>query len=140
MRPKFQILDKDGNPISISVLDVDVAIFWNKPVSSKHYVSPGKEENMFMNWFDRIGGCIENQGHYTSGWDNIIHELWKDCQSHFFDNGEFLPLIIDTETSMDIVLPDSVKTGLLGQWLYNKPYMDLINYWKFKGYQPKKID
>jgi hypothetical protein len=102
----FQIKDKEGNPISINVLDEEAAEFWGRPVDPKHYVSPIKEftnpdnlegdalakaefkheldELRKTNWFDKIGWAIHTQDNYYSGWRNLVHTLYVNSIPSIF--------------------------------------------------------
>lgn len=157
---KFQILNKDGIAISMSALDAEAAEFWGKKVDDKRYANPYPEievpdvttmeeymdivvenaRHYSANWFDIIGWNIANQGHYTTGWNNVIHTMMSErigeavFGDHFVlpnyvkdkDGKEHMPC--DTEIRIKCVLD------------YYKPFVDLIKYWEKKGYKPVSLD
>ncbi len=118
----FQILDKEGIAININDLDREAAEFWGKPVYSPYG----------SNWFDLIGYNIANQGNYTSGWDNVVVSM---------QNANLQALLINTKNKekIEIIDNESIMDRIENIKAYYQPFIDLINYWISKGYQPKQI-
>jgi len=117
----FQILDKENNPISINELDQQAAEFWNVEIHPKWYASPSETSG---NWYDNIGWYIANQGHCTSGWNNVkVSMITSSMESaaNRILKGE------QTDASIQVIM----------EWY--KPYYDLIDHWEALGYQPKQI-
>lgn len=120
----FQILDSNGEAITLSILDEQAAVFWGKDVHPKHYATPNKDM-VLGNWFDTIGHMIHSpeDKHYTSGWNNVKCSLWT-CMI----KGEYNKSITD----LFVVIPE-IKASL-------KPYYELIDHWESKGYTPKQVN
>jgi hypothetical protein len=137
----FQILNTEGKSISINELDAEAASFWNKPVHPKRYANPipqseiDKSEGILKaqletvtNWVDSIGWHINKpQIEWTSGWDNIKCSMWT---------------LSVCDWGMVIMQPEfgDIASKIEGVKQYLKPYFDLIDYWKSKGYTPKQVE
>lgn len=143
----FQIVDKDNNPISIKQLDVEAAEFWNKKVDPKWYANPSPEgTDVFKqqsNWYDTIGWAIANKGNYTSGWHNVVNDLIAEALGQkFIDfNNKDIVSVAEFKKSGEttLSLPEEVEISIFFCLEYYKPYIQLINHWMTKGYQPKQI-
>lgn len=153
---EFQILNAEGEAISINTLDQEAAKFWGKPLDSKSYASPAKQregegEYQFMsremsaNWFDQLGYAIANQGNYTSGWQNVALYM-LDCSNYLLEEDkDTVKLCTFNVTAFDGVplatadLSKYLAMGLIVKLEYAKPYVDLMNHWQAKGYTPKQI-
>lgn len=143
----FQILDKENDPISLTQLDKEAAEFWNKTVDPKWYANPSPEgTDVFKqcsNWFDVIGYTIANKGNYTSGWHNVVNDLIAEALGQKFIDFENKDTVkvaeFEKSGETTISLPNSVETSIYFCLEYYKPYIQLINHWMSKGYQPKQI-
>jgi hypothetical protein len=130
---KFQILDEKGKAITINDLDLEAAIFWNKAIHPKSYASP--EECYGANWFDIIGWNIAYQGHECAGWANVVATMMAtnigmkfiDLSKEYKDK----PVKINTIEETMPKIKDLIS--------FYQPYIELINHWQAKGYQPKQI-
>lgn len=153
---EFQILDANGEAISINTLDKEAALFWGKEVQEKNYVSPATQREgegkyafisrqMSANWFDQLGYAIANQGDYASGWRNVALYM-LDCSDYLLEEEkETVELCTFNVTAFDNVplaaaeLSKHLAIGLIVKLEYAKPYVDLMNHWAAKGYTPKQI-
>jgi hypothetical protein len=122
----FQIIDIDNQPIPLSLLDIDAAEIWGKEPDVKYYATPFhkpeegfksiKEEFEFhrsnSNWFDTIGYYIHFKR--LECWDKIIADFLEPYKD--FNQEEVL------------------------NHPHIKPYLDLMNKWKEKGYKPKFVE
>lgn len=137
----FRIVDKEGNIVPINQLDTEAAEFWGRKVHPTRYSSPKPEgydqmseleqlqHDLSANWFDMIGWNIANQGNHTTGWANVVYTMCVENLGRVF---------INKENSLQLIL--NAKTIAQLQYLINeyyKPYLDLINNWAYKGYQPR---
>lgn len=136
----FQILNKEGEALTMNELDREAAAFWNKEVHTKHYASPpanteGMSEidkirsDITGNWFDVIGYQIHSpeDARYTSGWNNVKCSLWT-IQSKGWYSKVFNWSIEEMEIYMKVTKD------------FLKPYYDLIDHWEAKGYQPQQVN
>ena len=91
----FQILNANGQALTMAELDKEAAEFWGKEIDPKNYANPFPDKvadegasfaermkidrdnalNNAQNWFDIIGRAIANQENYTTGWQNVAHTL-----------------------------------------------------------------
>lgn len=158
----FQILNTNGQALTMKELDKEAAEFWGKEVNPKYYANPFPNKvadegaslsekiriqsenarNNVSNWFDIIGWNIANQGNYTSGWQNVVHTMVTE------NLGECLVSLRKDEPiklaefvgDTEIHLGDSWEIKLYSALNYYKPFVDLINHWMAKGYTPVKIE
>lgn len=125
----FQILDAKGNALTMGVLDAEVAAFWGQKIQKTTYAHP---KNALYNWYDTIGWAIayQNSDDYSvNTWESVVHYLFVNTM------GEF---IVDCKNCKFEDF-DTVKQNLENiQELYT-PMLELIKYWKNKGYTPKQI-
>ena len=151
----FQILNADGQALTMKELDKEAAEFWGKEVDPKHYANPFPEVkedsfsavqtnalNRSRNWFDIIGWNIAYQGNYTSGWQNVVHtmvaESLGECLvSLYRDKPIKLAKFVGDD---NIHLEEEVELQLYTTLDYFKPFVDLINHWMAKGYTPVKVE
>lgn len=161
---RFQILNKEGNPVSMKQLDAEAAEFWGKTLDPKRYANPTPEfinkdnlegdelltammeynMNQDSNWFDTIGYLIANEGNYTSGWNNVVNNLIGESLCRIvrdFDNKDIVNVVKFKKSEENTIsLHEKVEISIFGICLkYYKPYIQLINYWRSKGYRPKQI-
>jgi hypothetical protein len=139
----FKIQNSLGEAITINELDKEAAEFWHKEVKERQYANPtppfsnidnlegieltkakakhiSYEQN---NWFDTIGWHIANpKCNYTSGWDNIKCSI----------------LVLHLEEFGTLPLVDQMERLQFANE-YVKPYFELIDHWKTKGYKPIQI-
>lgn len=158
----FQILNANGQALTMKELDKEAAEFWGKEVDPKHYANPFHKKvadegasfsekiqierdnalNNGSNWFDIIGWNIANQGNYTSGWRNVVHtmvtENLGECLVRLNKDKpiELAEFVGDTEMHLE----DSWEEELYATLTYYKPFIDLINHWMAKGYTPVKVE
>lgn len=158
---KFQILNKDGIAISMSALDAEAAEFWGKKVDDKRYANPypeievpevaSMEEYMkavtenarhnSANWFDIIGWNIANQGHYTTGWNNVIHTMMVERLGEAILGSDYsIPDFVDSDNNGNLHLPDNIEVYINCVFNYYRPFVNLIRYWEKKGYKPVSLD
>lgn len=158
----FQILNANGQALTMKELDKEAAEFWGKEIHPKHYANPFPDKvadegasfaervkidrdnalNNAQNWFDIIGRAIADQENYTTGWQNVAHTL---VVRHL---GECLiNLRKDTPIKLaefvgdgDIHLEESCEIKLFATLDYFKPFINLINHWMVKGYTPIKVE
>lgn len=119
----FQILDSNGKPMPINVLDIEAANFWNVEIHPKSYAAP---KCAFGHWYDNIGWAIAHQTHVLdyglNNW-NTIKQYMLECHT-----GPFVELS-----------PEAAGVSCCGIMRTLKPYFDLIDHWKSLGYTPKQI-
>jgi len=143
----FQIKDAKGEPIGINKIDEEVAQFWGVEVEKKSYASPivvtplpdgyNRDDDagelnkkhfdqltrkITCNWFDQIGLIIDGG---ADTWDEVkrrylepyqgIVEKYKDKPNA----EEIRKMVMDTPPV--------------------KPFADLIEYWRGKGYTPHPV-
>lgn len=140
---KFQILNKDGVAIAIKELDKEAATFWNKEVDDKYYANPYPEltedtieatiqnaDNISQNWFDTIGWQIANLEEFTQGWSAVAEQMVQVylCTGMLDANDR----ISFVSRELALFYFDMIVKKL-------QPYIDLINYWREKGYTPVQI-
>lgn len=130
----FQILDANKNPISLIQLNQEAAEIWNLEPHSKYYVKPS---NNHLNWFEIIGLAITTKTNYYSGWKDVVNNLWENQSEGTNIQGGFNK---ETNTLDDISIVPMPLERFNEIVKYLKPFIDLINHWNKKGYQPKKID
>ena len=133
---EFQILDTNGEPISMNILDHQACTVWgHQEPHEKAYVSPkprsafdeegvkGDFEYMRQtNWFDAIGWAIATQGNYTTGWDNVKCKL----------------MAIQIEGNVLKPIEDQIVSLVFAN-KYLAPYFELISIWQMAGFTPKQI-
>lgn len=156
----FQILNSNGEPISMHELDREAAAFWGKEVRIKYYATPTiyKGDDEFKramadtsgNWFDVIGHAIHYQLHECSGWANIVATMMAtSIGMKFIDTSEgykdrpvdvkYLTATTTDNVNYRINFPEELLMPLYGTMLFYKPYIELINHWQSKGYTPKQV-
>jgi len=125
----FQVLDKEGNAVTLKSLDEDACALWNCPYDSKYYASPGEFKE---NWYDSVGWNIANPLKYYSGWEDVLAAMinihMKSTVNSDIQSNKVVPLTA-------LTLAKKYKEVLK----YLAPYIALINLWKGKGYTPKQI-
>lgn len=161
---KFQILDKEKNPISINKLDADACRVWEKTSHIKDYANPspdfvnkqnleGRElsvakfrhmSNQKINWYDSIGFAISCVDKAQIKWVDVINQLMAERVMEFlvYTNAEKIGFVrlIDTETTESGKKLSEVTQGLILDLIfYYQPYVELINYWSEKGYTPSSL-
>jgi len=163
----FQILNKEGEALTMKELDAEACAFWKKDSHPKHYADPseprreGESEVNFLrrsmtsNWFDIIGWCIHSQGNACGGWPNVVATMIAESIGmHFIDTSDGYkdrPIKLpewqlheyknkEGEDKKTYHLPDKVEESIFGIYQFYQPYIDLINHWQGKGYQPLKVN
>lgn len=157
----FQIKDKDGNALTMKQLDAEAAAFWKKEVHPKNYADPSEpraenesevsylRRSMTSNWFDIIGYCIHSQGHEASGWANVVATMMAtqlgmcfiDTSDGYKDRPVKVTKFIKDEIKETVIhLPDEVEKEIFGILYFYRPFIELINHWKEKGYTPHKVE
>lgn len=107
---KFQILDTEGNALSMSELDKEAAEFFGVSYDEERYAIPSPS---YASWHDIIGYNIASSEKGMLPWNDIIGRILKFCT-------------ISTSTMEH--LEWSIKVF--------KPYISLCYHWKAKGYTP----
>jgi hypothetical protein len=129
----FQILDREGQPLTISELDKQAAEFWNKDISKREYANPFKEKEFtftVLNWYDVIGRHIASKRYYAQTWENVINSIIdQTLQGKLVEKKD---VIVFTNI-------DEVLLSIKNIYRIYQPFLDLINYWADKGYTPKQI-
>lgn len=138
----FQILDKEGKAIPINLLDKEVCELWGDEIDPKYYCKPYTQEEILQqvkedpknkdkneeqlkclarwryvsqsNWYDQIGWVI-HQYKFTT-WEQI-YEYFKSYWKDFLEE--------HPQLTFEECDPKKVE---------------LINYWKEKGYTPKPVE
>lgn len=118
---QFQILDKEGDAITIDNLDKEVCELWNKEYSTKNYANPfivtedGEEPYLKENWYDSVGWSIAYSK--TTTWSQAI---------------QYFAGIYDLD-----IISCCVCINTPQHYLY--PYLQLFQYWEKKGYKPSGL-
>lgn len=133
---RFQIRDKELNPIPIKQLDAEAAEFWHFDSSKnpRSYAEPPKEWpegtselrkviDAPINWFDSIGWHITNPSIFV---DDANPMTWSKVKR------SMIIQIFDVETD-DCRQLEFLRTE------YFKHYFALINHWNSKGYTPFRV-
>ena len=153
----FRILDKDGKAISLKELNKEAAIFWGKepdeycsyPYKKTKFVNANNLEGEALqrairqhhwfeanqetiNWDEKIGYAIANQGNYTSGWNNVAYTMYN---IHF---GGF-PINTDNKEKVTLFTPEQIEIEIQAVLQLLKPFLELIQHWQEKGYQPEQV-
>lgn len=125
MENGFQILDKDGNPISINNLDKEVCEIVGNEQDKKYYCTLGRREDYkdefdyitkTTNWYDSIGWMIAFEG---KTFQQII-EYYTNAMKEFIGK------------------EDSTGQMITIEMIY--PYhMKVLNNWIDKGYATKQV-
>lgn len=165
----FQILNENGQALTLNELDAQAAAFWGKEIDPKEYANPTPEFvnnnnlegeelmrakmkhafNQMNNWKDAIGWYIaEYKGipHPESmTWFDVIHAMIGNGLLNKFYNHETLEKTPLQESLNHIINNDDVKIenesflGLYVTLIYYDKYISLIKHWQDKGYSPKRV-
>lgn len=110
---RFQILNKNNQPITLGELDKEAAAFFGVEVQDDKYASP--ENIPYFDWFNWVGRSIANlEGdRLYCDWSDVIGDL---CRV------QALGL-----HSVDELIEDINKI---------RPHIELCLHWKNKGYKP----
>ena len=73
---KFQILDAEGNPLSMEELDKEAAEFFGVPYNKERYISP---PSTFVSWHDIVGYNIASSERGMLQWNDIIGRILNVC-------------------------------------------------------------
>ena len=125
----FQILDENNKAIPINLIDEEVAKFWNVEIDKKYYACPKSNDEktnrrfLARNWFDTICYIIHSQK--LENWDLILMA--------------FIEPYINMKDEEWNKLTYIEKLNEIFSWPEQKPYIDLILYWKSKNYVPKYV-
>jgi len=129
----FQILNKEGEALTMNALDKEAAEFWKQEVKPKDYAKPYPIEHFEnemdyyyqSNWFDKIGWLIHNpETNNQCSWTNVKRDMILVFVHQYLDS---------TSSEEFAKVLDWVRSDKL------KPYLDLIDHWASKGYEPKSI-
>lgn len=107
----FQILNNNGQALTMDELNKEAAAFWNVEPSD-HYAAP-IGFHWSSNWFQHVGRAIAQMPKGECEWADII--------------GYLCSIAAIGETSFLVVL-DFIKCYA--------PFIKLCLYWKAKGYTP----
>ena len=124
----FQILDENNKAIPINLIDEEVAKFWGVEIDKKSFACPKSDEKlnfriMSRNWFDTI--CYNIHSQKLENWDLILMA--------------FIEPYINMKDDEWNKLTYLEKLTEIFSWPEQKPYIDLILYWKDKKYVPKYV-
>lgn len=119
----FQILNPQGEAISLEELDKEAAAFWNTDRNPGSYAHPDTPNHYTNSWYDAIGWAIYNPEKYAEGWNDVKCTIWV-IQARYLYNKLHDPIQITREIK-DI-------------HIFLKPYYELIDHWESKGYIPHK--
>lgn len=111
---KFQILDAEGNALSMGKLDKEAAEFFGVPYSEKKYAKPNPRAT---DWYNLIGYTIANfpyKGRLS--WDDVVGRLL--CTAAFATDSF-----------------DELHNCIIAY----KPHIELCYHWKSKGYIPVSL-
>lgn len=125
----FKILDENNEAMFIKDIDKEVAEFWKVEIHKKYYAYPKSEDEkinhrfMMRNWFDTICYLIHSQK--LENWDLVLIAFLEPYINMKDDEWNKLSYI--------------EKLNEIFSWPEQKPYIDLILYWKSKKYVPKYV-
>jgi len=130
---RFQIIDtKTGEAVRINELDRQAAEFWGVKLNKRSYAQP-KDYGYGSNWFDIIGFGI-SQMDYSHSWNGVVSYLFEDIGNMFLDYSTgYNDRPVKVYDTQEVVEKIQIAIDFF------KPYVDLINHWQAKGYQPKQI-
>ena len=120
----FQILDKDGNGITLHDLDREACAFWGIDVLDKIYARPDNNISA-SNWFDAIGfniSCLKRAGEVS--WNLVVAELFDTFDSR-----------LETITDPDWDPEGDYSYSVNKTTNYLKGHLELIHHWRMKGYK-----
>jgi len=143
----FQIKNAQGETISMGKIDEEVAAFWGIELRPRSYASPitvtplpegykkedddGKlrkknmeemQQRILCNWFDQLGFII-HEGADT--WDFVKEKYLKPYEDLLNEYKE--------EPNFETIRTELMNTPPV------KPMLDLIEYWRSKGYTPVPV-
>lgn len=158
---QFKVLKADGQAITINDLDREACELWGKEFDDEEYATPFKYEPFsnpdnlegieltrakfrhesnkpMLNWFDMIGAKIAFSGRSSISWEDIKQEIISGvCTSYFFNKERQLVLTIGEGDN--IKLTDDLSFRLACYIEFVRPFINLVDNWKAKGYQPIKL-
>ncbi len=108
---KFQILDAEGNPLSMGELNKEATEFFGVQYNEKQYAKPSPRST---DWYNMIGYIIANYRYKG----NLV---WSDLV------GQILCIAAFATDSFD---------ELHNCIIAYKPHIELCYHWKSKGYTP----
>lgn len=130
----FEIRDKDGNKVSITDLNTDASVLWEKGVvfyekEEIYTVSPTKD--LDDGWQEVIGMVIENPTLLSDlTGRKVMQQDWNDVRQS----------LLNIQMQEQEVFDEGSILGWLHRALiYLKPYYDLIDLWEGLGHTPVKI-
>lgn len=155
----FKILNTEGEQVSFKELDSLVAKFWNKEVDEKAFANPyaiveQKEdsprayqdavrenyENRQKSWVKVIDARTVELSSFCFTWNNIAEAIIRDYVANAFilegDKIELASLKANGDTITCDVRVASYLEYILDK---NRPFIELINYFKQQGYKPVKL-
>lgn len=149
----FQILDKEGQPVSINKIDEIAAKFWKQEPHPKSYAVPKppsefKDEVSFFfqsNWFDAIGWNIAHQGNSCTGWANVVASMISHMNMNFIDTSDGYkdrPVKLaqfEPVGNNKLSLPEETEIRIYATLKWAEPYVALINHFQSLGFTPKQI-
>lgn len=111
---KFQILDTEGNALSMGELDKEAAEFFGVPYSEKKYAKPNP---IATDWYNLIGYTIANSSYKGRlSWDDVVGHILRTVA---FATDSF----------------DELHNCIMAY----KPHIELCYHWKSKGYTPVSL-
>lgn len=160
MGAQFKILNADGKAIPINDLDREACELWGKEYDDDEYANPFTPEPFTnpnnlegieltrakirhrieaptLNWFDMIGSKIAFCRYSSTSWEDIKQEIMSGVSHKFFSEDRQLTPIVGEGNNTR--LPDDLSFKLVCYVEFVRPFIDLIDSWKDKGYQPITI-
>ena len=147
----LQILNANGQPLTIAELDKEAAAFWGKEVDPAHYANPFPKEkgaytnalNNARNWYDIIGWNIANIPSKNVNWYTVVHAMTADsiraCVMPLYEE-EPIEIAKFVEEGHNLHLEETCEQKLYTTLEFFRPFIDLINHWMVKGYTPVKVE
>jgi len=121
----FQILDSNGNAMTMNDIDKEVCNFWNVPFDEKHYAVPNKREEypegiegslkyaQQLNWYDSIGWRIHY--HRCNDWQCVRNAFLRDYEK----------IMTQYNLTIEQIIPKEIA---------------LLEYFEKRNYQPRFVD
>jgi len=150
----FQIANRVGEVIPIGLLDQEAAKFWNKEHNEDEYVNPSPIVrnnskditdivyavlNEQLDWYIVIGWSIAiSRKSVENPWKTVLRQMIQPVLAECFlqHNIETIGMHKVTKARSRYSIPDELGKHIIDLQNYYQPYINLINYWKDKGYVP----
>ena len=118
----FKIIDAQGHTLSIDDLDNEAETFWGKVYRSNRGICP--QNRRMPCWENIIGKAIYNAK--EQNWHSVVIAMCSD---------RIVSSCIDgIAPRLDAFTLQEMRTSIS----VIQPYLDLLEFWALKGYQPRK--